>query len=420
MKVIKGKMKMYKLSVLFSAFVLNGFLLFGCGEEVSHNQAKPVTEDSLSTRLDTFPQQCNPLMVGKRLTDHFINIDCSTKRKSGKYPRYSFWGNVYSTNTPNHVTYPDACAWLGALWFAEKAGEDELYDGVVAKFAPLFNQDKNMQPSLHPNVSNIVDYYIFGAIPLEIYKKKKEDRYLELGLTYADGQWTLPENATVEQRRYHEEGYSWQTRVWLDDMFMITALQIAAYQATGNENYLERTANEMVYYLERIQEPSGLFYHATNAHYYWARGNGWAAVGMAEMLKLLPENHKHKKRILRSYMRMMDALVCHQMDSGMWSQLVNDHSVWPESSGSAMFTYALITGVKNGWLKDEKYAKAARKGWIELVSYLDQNYDLKDVCEGTGAKNDYDWYKERRKWVGDLHGQAGMLWCAYALIEPAK
>ena len=68
----------------------------------------------------------------------------------------------------------------------------------------------------------------------------------------------------------------------------------------------------------------------------------------------------------------------------------------------------------------EKYAKAARKGWIELVSYLDQNYDLKDVCEGTGAKNDYDWYKERRKWVGDLHGQAGMLWCAYALIEPAK
>lgn len=277
-----------------------------------------------------------------------------------------------------------------------------------------------MQPSLHPNVSNIVDYYIFGAIPLEIYKKKKEDRYLELGLTYADGQWTLPENATVEQRRYHEEGYSWQTRVWLDDMFMITALQIAAYQATGNENYLERTANEMVYYLERIQEPSGLFYHATNAHYYWARGNGWAAVGMAEMLKLLPENHKHKKRILRSYMRMMDALVCHQMDSGMWSQLVNDHSVWPESSGSAMFTYALITGVKNGWLKDEKYAKAARKGWIELVSYLDQNYDLKDVCEGTGAKNDYDWYKERRKWVGDLHGQAGMLWCAYALIEPAK
>ena len=118
------------------------------------------------------------------------------------------------------------------------------------------------------SVSNIVDYYVFGAIPLEIYKHKKEARYLDLGMIYADGQWTLPSDATDEQRRYHEAGYSWQTRVWLDDMFMITALQIAAYQATGDDKYLERAADEMVYYLEQIQEPSGLFYHATNAPYY--------------------------------------------------------------------------------------------------------------------------------------------------------
>ena len=322
----------------------------------------------------------------------------------------------------------NVCAWLGALWFADKAGEEALYEGVVAKFEPLFNEDKVMQPlnSLEQkgtsvtSKSNIVDYYVFGAIPLEIYKHKKEARYLDLGMIYADGQWTLPSDATDEQRRYHEAGYSWQTRVWLDDMFMITALQIAAYQATGDNKYLERAADEMVYYLEQIQEPSGLFYHATNAPYYWARGNGWVAVGMAEMLKLLPDGHTDKERIRESYVKMMDALVRFQMSSGMWSQLVDNHSVWPESSGSAMFAYALITGVKNGWLEDEKYAVAARKGWIALVSYLDENYDLKDVCEGTGARNDLEYYKNRRKWVGDLHGQAGMLWCAYALIDPAE
>ena len=51
--------------------------------------------------------------------------------------------------------------------------------------------------------------------------------------------------------------------------------------------------------------------------------------------------------------------------------------------------------------------------FVCTVKYLGKYIEL-------GAKNDYDWYKERRKWVGDLHGQAGMLWCAYALIEPAK
>ena len=420
---------MHKIVVLLSVFILSGFCLTGCGEEPAPEPTpKPTELDPFRARLDTFPQRCNPLMVGKRLTDRFINVDCATKRKTYIYPHYSFWGNVYSTNTPDHVSYPDVCAWLGALWFADKAGEEALYEGVVAKFEPLFNEDKVMQPlncleqkgTSVTSVSNIVDYYVFGAIPLEIYKHKKEARYLDLGMIYADGQWTLPSDATDEQRRYHEAGYSWQTRVWLDDMFMITALQIAAYQATGDDKYLERAADEMVYYLEQIQEPSGLFYHATNAPYYWARGNGWVAVGMAEMLKLLPDGHADKERIRESYVKMMDALVRFQMSSGMWSQLVDNHSVWPESSGSAMFAYALITGVKNGWLEGEKYAVAARKGWIALVSYLDENYDLKDVCEGTGARNDLEYYKNRRKWVGDLHGQAGMLWCAYALIDPAE
>jgi unsaturated rhamnogalacturonyl hydrolase len=31
-----------------------------------------------------------------------------------------------------------------------------------------------------------------------------------------------------------------------------------------------------------------------------------------------------------------------------------------------MFTYAMITGVKQGWLKDKVYAQAARQGWLGL------------------------------------------------------
>jgi rhamnogalacturonyl hydrolase YesR len=45
-------------------------------------------------------------------------------------------------------------------------------------------------------------------------------------------------------------------------------------------------------------------------------------------------------------------------------QLVDDEASWKETSASAMFTYAMIVGVKNGWLDKVTYGKAARKGWL--------------------------------------------------------
>tara|TARA_R110002049_G_scaffold3795_5_gene27569 strand:+ start:38743 stop:39966 length:1224 start_codon:yes stop_codon:yes gene_type:complete len=403
----------YLAPILLLQFSL---LLGSCGgdstnESPDNEGNEPPTEtenDTASYNLVDFPKGQGPIEVGKKLTQRFVNVG------------YSFWGNIYSNYTANHVTYPDACAWLGALWFADAVEDNLLYNAVVNKFEPLFTTDKYLQPTLSPTASNKVDYYVFGAIPLQIYQKKKEDKYYDLGMTYADGQWTLPNSASQTEKDWHDQGFSWQTRLWIDDMFMITALQAQAYQVTNDEKYRERTADEMVLYLDRIQRENGLFYHAPSAPYYWARGNGWMAVGMVEVLKLLPENHPDRPRIMNAYLRMMNELAKYQRTDGMWSQLVdhpNTSDMWAESSGSAMFTYAMITGVKHGWLEEEKYGTIARKGWLALLTYLDSKNDITEVCEGTGIGYSYQYYRDRRRWIGDLHGQAAMLWCAYALVD---
>ena len=58
-----------------------------------------------------------------------------------------------------------------------------------------------------------------------------------------------------------------ETRYWIDDMYMLTMLQLEAYRATGDKKYLDRDAKEMVAYLDKLQQPNGLFFHAPDVKY---------------------------------------------------------------------------------------------------------------------------------------------------------
>jgi rhamnogalacturonyl hydrolase YesR len=198
-------------------------------------------------------------------------------------------------------------------------------------------------------------------------------------------------------------------------MFMITAVQAQAYRATGDRKYVDRAAAEMIVYLDEIQQPNGLFYHSAAANYFWARGNGWMAVGMAELLRILPDDNPDKARIKEAYLKMMKTLKDCQGEDGMWHQLVDDPAAWNETSGSAMFAYAMITGVKNGWLDRKEYGAVARKAWLKLVTYINADDEVGEVCEGTNMKDDHQYYLDRKRITGDLHGQAPFIWCAFAL-----
>ena len=350
--------------------------------------------------LKHWPEGKSPLEIGSRIAGKFLKT------------AHSRYGNTRPETPPTQITYPDVCTWLGGMWFAEVTKNDELFSRFETRFAPLFDKEANLRPK-----PNHVDNNVFGSVPLELYMQTKEQKYLDLGLTYADTQWTLPEGAKPEEKAWADQGYSWETRIWIDDMFMITAVQAQAYRATGDRKYIDRAAKEMVLYLDKIQLENGLFYHSPDAHFSWARCNGWMAVGMAEILRILPKDNPNRTRIMEGYHKMMAALLKYQENDGMWRQIIDDTEAWKETSGTAMFTYAMITGVKNGWLDAKTYGTVARKGWLALITYINPNDELTEVCEGTNIKNDRNHYMQRKRIVGDLHGQAPLLWCATALLR---
>ena len=351
------------------------------------------------TSLKDFPQGTTPTEIGNRIAARYLS-----------QPHQNF----NRPTPPRVITYPETCTWYGALTFAKETGNTELRKKLIDRFEPLFHERDTLLPS-----PDHVDYTVFGAVPFELYMQTKEEKYLTLGKRYADKQWGPPEGKRVnaESQRFYNKGLTWQTRLWIDDMFMITAVQSQAYRATGDTKYIDRAAREMVFYLDTLQKPNGLFYHAPDVPFFWGRGDGWMAAGMSELLRSLPKDNPERPRIMQGYKMMMASLLHYQAEDGMWRQLIDDPASWKETSCTGMFTFAFITGVKEGWLDAATYGPAARRGWLALIKYINADNDITDVCEGTNKKNDRQYYLDRKRNVGDLHGQAPLLWCATALLR---
>ena len=329
----------------------------------------------------------SPRAVGKRLVENFLARD------------YWYMG-------AHGLAYPEACTALGVLDYAKITGNEKLIQKIADRYRRfLTGEDKKILPRhLH------VDISVSGALLLRIYRYTGEKEFLKMGIEdFADKEW----------EKTGKDGLTSIARWWIDDMYMLTILQAEAFRATGDKKFADRAARLMARYIEKLQQPDGLFHHADNVPIRWGRGNGWTAAGMAEALDVVPADHPDRKIILDGYRRMMKTLVSCQGKSGLWKQVLDHPEFWDETSGSAMFAFAMARGVRKGWFGEEgaPYQKAVEKAWRGLVVQLDENANLEHVCVGTNKKNSIDYYMQRPQTTGDLHGQAPMLWLADELMR---
>lgn len=326
-----------------------------------------------------WPDAAEPLRVGLRLAQQFA---------------------AQPSDGAKH--YKEACAWYGALQLAALLGDQALIDALAQRYQPL----KHSYGELLAGAGH-VDQNVFGIVPFELFKQRPDQSYLDDGVALA---------------RHQQAHLKEQIRFAIDDMFMITGLQVQAYRVTKERAFLDDAAESMVAYLAKLQQSDGTFHHRDTVPLRWGRGNGWVASGLTELMRELPPNHAHYGVIRAGYERMMAGLLRYQIaegeGAGLWRQLLDYDSAdnWPETSGSAMFTNALITGVKSGWLSAEAYGPAARKAWIALVGYLEPDASLRNVSNWMYQGQIAD-YLARERVTGDNHGQAPMLWAAAALLR---
>ena len=130
-------------------------------------------------------------------------------------------------------------------------------------------------------------------------------------------------------------------------------------------------AAQAVAMIDLLQDPAtGVFSHfalaRTGATYGrgWSRGQGWALLGLLDVLDHLPAGHRHEARIRTAATRLAATLVKTQHPSGHWPALVEEPDVFLETSAAYFYADAFARGVATGlfpaeWLGPARRAFAA-------------------------------------------------------------
>ena len=195
-----------------------------------------------------------------------------------------------------------------------------------------------------------------------------------------------------------------------EDMFMNGAILGRAYQLTGESRYLDLLTQFLLD--AKIQRPHGLFWHSRSAEYYWGRGNGFAAMGLAESLSYLPDDHPSRPAVLDMYRRLMESLRRLQHPSGLWGQVLDFPGSYLEFTAACMMGYAIARGLRCAWLSSD-FREVADLAWQGVAERIDDVGNVVDACASTGVQHNVRDYLDRPAVFGFDDRSGGMaLWFA--------
>jgi len=121
---------------------------------------------------------------------------------------------------------------------------------------------------------------------------------------------------------------------------------------------------------------------------YWSRGNGWVLAALVRVLSLLPVGDAHRQEYLHDYLDMVQALVPLQREDGFWNASLHDstHFGGKELTGTALFTYGIAWGIRQGYLDKKRYWPVAAAAWNGMVKESLHDNGFLGYVQGTGKQ----------------------------------
>lgn len=290
------------------------------------------------------------------------------------------------------MSYIPALAWSGSLRLAAATGEDRWREKALREIRPFLADGRPAAAAPYRLTS------LAGAAALS-------DAAALAGLASAAG--PAGEAADLLLPQDPGEVVAHATG-WTDDMYMSASLLARVGARTGDPRYAAVAGRVLTTYAARLQRPDGLFVHDVDGPVAWGRGNGFAALGLAEALARLPESWPDRGRVLEVYRRLMEALAAHQSEDGSWRQVVDVPTSYRELTVTAMTVAAMARGVRLGWLDRDTYLPIVARGWEAVAARVAEDGSVRDACTSTGAGTTLEYYLERPA-VNGMDDRAGGL-----------
>jgi len=252
----------------------------------------------------------------------------------------------------------------------------------VSKLAAPYLSGAKDSLTARPSSLTLAGNLVFG----ELAVRTSDSRYTALVRKAADLGFTS-EGALKESMPFHDEMY--------DSVFMGTAIVARAGKLTGERKYFDMAARHQLFMEKLDLRPDGLYRHSPLTDAAWGRGNAFPALGLALTLSDFPKDHPEFERILLAYRQLMAALASYQDEDGMWHEVIDEPGSYAETSATSMIAFAMLRGIRNGWLDARSYQSRVERAWRAVESRIDSTGLIMDVCESTNKQKTRDDYLHR-------------------------
>ncbi len=308
---------------------------------------------------------------------------------------------------PNKWNYIDGCMITACLSLYHTTG-DKKYLDFSKDFIDYFVQEDGSIKTYDPKEYNL-DNVNQGKNLFTLYDILREEKVPQ-GHRHHPQPAAHP--APHQGGQLLAQGHlPWQ--VWLDGTYMAQPFYME-YETRYNkmQGCIDSYKQFMNIKKHMRDEKTGLYYHGydESRQMYWAdpvtgcspnfwlRAMGWFMVAMVDVLERMDEQLYNEYRGIMAMLKQTieDVHKFQDEETGMFWQVMDHPGVegnYLETSGTALFAYAVLKGVRLGYLP-KRMAAWAEKGLLRhLRQYLSKNPDgslqLDGIClvAGLGGKD---------------------------------
>ena len=194
-------------------------------------------------------------------------------------------------------------------------------------------------------------------------------------------------------RMHRPDMPGWRKQLWVDCLDVDAPFLVRLGRITDDAGYIEQGLGEILGYTRALQvettdEDAGLFWHGYemdcgNNGQLWARGNGWALMGLVETLKLLPQSSVARQELGERLWRLCHALKRHQHHDGLWHTVITQTETYLESTLAVMAAFALREAFAAGLLSEDEFGEMERNARAAAHRCINEEGALALVSDAT-------------------------------------